>query len=127
MKFIFLVGLPGSGKTYMGRQMGEHFLDDICRTCGTERLKESFTSETVIVADPSLCRSVNRFFAEKMLQAHHPGCEIEWVFFENNPDKCWANVQARNDGRTISKRMIYDLSKQYKMPEDATIIEVWQG
>lgn len=126
MKFIFLVGLPGSGKSYMGRQMGDLFLDDICRTCGTQRLKESFTSETVIVADPSLCRKVNRHFAEEMVRKYHPECQVEWIFFENAPEKCWANVQDRNDGRIITKHTVNSLSRVYTIPEDANVVEVWQ-
>jgi adenylate kinase family enzyme len=126
MKFIFLVGLPGSGKTYMGKQMGGLFLDDICWTCGKDRLKELFTSQMVIVADPSLCRSENRFFAEKMVKEYHPGCEVEWIYFENNPEKCWNNIQHRKDGRKISKYSLNNMSKRYKIPEGASCVQVWQ-
>ena len=125
MKFIFLVGLPGSGKTYKGQQMGGLFLDDICRTCGHKRLKEKFTSETVIVADPSLCRFVNRKLAEAMVKDSNPGCEVEWIFFENAPEKCWANVQHRNDGRVISKHTVNNLSRIYTIPEGVPVLEVW--
>ena len=129
-RVCLIAGLPGSGKSFLGnqlaRQIGGLFLDDICRTSGTRRLKECFTSEMVIVADPSLCRLVNRLCAEKMVKEHHPDCEIEWVFFENAPDKCWANVQHRNDGRIVTKYTIQNLSRVYIIPEDAEVVEVWQ-
>ncbi len=132
MKFIFLVGLPGSGKTYLGRQMcdqfsGGLFLDDICQTCGKERLKEPFHTETVIVADPSLCRSYNRPFAEAMVREHHPDCEVEWIFFENDWEKCWANVQRRNDGRIIGKHILKDKSRGYTIPQNVKTLPVWSG
>lgn len=130
MKFIFIVGLPGSGKTHLGRQMSDQlngiFLDDICQTCGKGRLKEAFSHQTVIVADPSLCRPINRIFAEAMVKEHHPGCEVEWLYFTNDPDQCWLNIQGR-DERLISKRSIYDRSKVYKIPENAKIVSVWKG
>jgi hypothetical protein len=80
----------------------------------------------VIVADPSLCRSENRFFAEKMVKEYHPGCEVEWIYFENNPEKCWNNIQHRNDGRKISKYSLNNMSKRYKIPEGASCVQVWQ-
>jgi len=130
MKFTMLAGLPGSGKSFLGnqlsRQMSGLFLDDICRTCGTRRLKDKFTSEMVIVADPSLCRRENRIFAEEMVRKYHLDCEVEWVYFENAPDKCWANVRRRNDGRIITKYTIDNLSRIYTIPEDVKVVKVWE-
>jgi predicted kinase len=130
VKFVFLVGLPGSGKTFIGKQIEEQsgglFLDDICWTCGKDRLKELFTSQMVIVADPSLCRSENRFFAEKMVKEYHTGCEVEWIFFENDPEKCWNNIQQRSDGRKVSKYSLSNMSKRYKIPENVSCVQVWQ-
>jgi predicted kinase len=131
MKFWLLVGLPGSGKSHLGKQLAEQtqglFLDDVSRTCGVSRLWEDFQEETVIVADPSLCRSANRQFAEHYLHKHHVGCQIEWVFFENAPDQCWVNVQARHDGRIVTEHTIRQLSEHYHIPAGAPVAEVWKG
>lgn len=124
MKFIFLVGLPGAGKTYYGKQIDGLFLDDICQTCGIGRLKEGFIQQTVIVADPSLCLPFNRKCAELIVNQYHPGCEIEWVFWDNNFEQCWVNVEQREDGRKISKYGIKELSKKYAIPIGVNTREV---
>jgi dephospho-CoA kinase len=46
MRVILLVGLPGSGKSYLGNCLydenpGSIFLDDISQTGGVERIKEA--------------------------------------------------------------------------------------
>ena len=127
MKFVFICGLPGSGKTHLGRQMGELFLDDICQTCGKDRLKDDFPTKTVIVADPSLCRSLNRIVAEEIVKVCHPNCEVEWIFFENNPEQCWQNVRNREDSRIISRHSIFDLSRHYQVPPDVKVLSVWKN
>ena len=112
-KVTILVGLPGSGKTYYGKNLAKSkpnsiLIDD------PKALDSIFNAlvsyENVIIADPNLCRPEYRNTAEKILSPN-----ITWVFWENNPKKAWENVKNR-DERIISESYVKMLSKVYKPP-----------
>ena len=50
--------------------------------------------------------------------------DIEWIFFENNPEKCLANVHRRDDGRKV-EGLIRQLTKEYTIPIGATVREIY--
>ncbi len=54
------------------------------------------------------------------------------IYFENNPDKAFANVEMRksNDSaeghqRHISKRDIDMMSKGYEIPKEFEVVPIW--
>ena len=127
MKIIFLVGLPGSGKTYLGKQLESDsniFIDDISK-CGLKLLQDALTNnyKSIIIADCFLCKRSERILALNFLQNNYYSGEIEWIFFENNPEKCFRNVDKRADGRAV-KGLIKHLSGQYIIPHDSKIVEI---
>lgn len=117
MKVTLLVGLPGCGKTFLGSELAKNgalFIDDISIQ-GLSPLRQAMYGESdVVVADTFLCRENERKLAASWLKLF--GCEIEWVFFENNPEKCLRNVEQRADGRKVEE-LIGVLTKEYKIPE----------
>ena len=127
-KFICLVGLPGSGKTHYGKQLGYPFLDDLtqCGGLGALFFLDS-PAQFVLISDFSFIFEDTRNITARTLRENYPDCEIKWVVWENNPDLCWENVQRRNDGRKINKQSLFEISKAYTYPEGVTLRRVFNG
>lgn len=140
MKITMLVGLPGSGKTTLGNRMiGDDgvqlpdpntiFLDDITVIGGIDELNEAiaFGWENIIVSDVFLCRPIDRANAVRWLEKNAQGYEVEWIYFENAPDKCYSNVRRRNAGGDPRKvgELIRELTKLYVIPSDVKPLTVW--
>lgn len=130
LKITFLVGLPGSGKTHLGEQLDNViYLDDISVKGGLRELQNAIGSEHIVVSDVFLCRKKNRDWVIRFLGEIAPQYTVEWVFFENNPEKCLKNVEHRNkkgDCRLVGQ-MIKDMTKDYTIPEGHPVREIWQN
>jgi hypothetical protein len=136
MKIVLLIGLPGSGKTYLGTQMkkdGFAFVDDASRDDHKRELahlSECFRTNRdkmdLVIADPLLCYPRTFNMAMTKLSEWFPGCEVECIYFENDLDKCMRNVERRNDGRLVDD-LVWTLSKAYKIPEGVTSVPIWDG
>lgn len=153
MKVVCLVGLPGSGKTFVGRQIaiengGEGwFFDDISQPRSqfdyahaptvferfVSRITDPFFTQhlpkekhVAVLTDVNLCEPEQREKAIETIRHYRPDAEIEWIFFENAPDKCRKNVFLRSDGRKVEET-IRRFSKSYVIPEGVTPRPVWQS
>ena len=126
VKFICIVGAPGSGKTFFARETskpGEIIIDDIKSIdIIPDVLKKGY--KTFFITDPFFCFSNVRLNAEKILKDFAKDSIVEWIFFENNVDKCWNNVKHRDDGRIISLKSIQFFSERYNPPENC--LKIWQ-
>ena len=60
---ILIVGMPGSGKTYLGSKLSGTFFDDFSLMNKDEALKN--VSGDIIIADVFLCEEENRILAQK--------------------------------------------------------------
>ena len=99
---IFIVGLPGSGKTTLAKTYPNHILIDDPTTKPTlEPLKQ------YIITDPHICKP--RVF-EQVLRLYS---EAYYIFFTNEPTISLENIIRRDDGRNITKDYINYLSRQY--------------
>lgn len=125
-RVVCYVGLPGSGKSYIAR---EHFMalgdqgclfDDIQ---SLDVLPENGEYEEIGITDPNFCFSSVRARADEILSEKYDN--IEWIFFENAPEKCLKNVSWRNDGRKVDK-FILNVSKEYFIPSNIVPLEIWQ-
>jgi predicted kinase len=136
LKISALVGLPASGKTTLGEKMEEEnedivYIDDITIKNGLDDIEKAVNlwgAIHIVISDVFLCRAKDREYAIKKLKKIAPDYELEWIFFENNPEKCLKNADYRNkqgDTRKI-KNMIVDMSKQYTIPEGYVPLEIWQ-
>ncbi len=109
---ILLVGLPGSGKTFMGMMLPGIFVDDP-RVSSIFNNIDSETSENIIIADPYLCLEKSRKSAEEFLKKRFPNHKIEYICFTNDPIQCKINVKNRSDNRKVDG-LIDMLTLQYK-------------
>ncbi len=130
-KVICIVGLPGSGKSTLISKIKETrpdlvvFDDILSRDQITELLNTLDKGLSCIVADVYLTVPAVRRTAQTLLHEH----DIEWIFFENAPDKCRANVKRRMDvGDTRDvEGSIRRFTEQYVIPDGVIPLEVFGG
>ncbi|MFA5491217.1 MAG: hypothetical protein WC284_18710 [Candidimonas sp.] len=105
-----IIGLPGSGKTHLGKtlseQLGCPFIDDIVDINGLP------DHDPFIVSDIACCDGNVARLAIEYMEARF-GCEVEVIYFVNDPEQCLRNVERRNDGRLVTEA-IKNYSKIYK-------------
>ncbi len=122
-KVLCIVGLPGSGKTFLANRLASKLLDvkviDDIRTIS--ELPENGETENLIIVDPNFCFDEVRTRADQFLSKNYD--VVEWLFFENSPEKCLVNVELRNDGRKV-EGLIRILHKNYHPPMNA--MQIWQ-
>lgn len=130
MKIICIGGLPGSGKTYLGKELalkyGYILFDDINSETFCKLKLAIKNSQSVVITDPYFCVIRDRLYAEKTFKLINPACEIEWILFENDPQLCKINVKFRNDGRKVDMH-INSLTKKYNFDGVTNIIPVWKA
>jgi predicted ATPase len=122
VRIVCVAGLPGSGKTTLlaaRAKEGARVVDDIV---DPSQLPETFEG-LLVVSDVSFCIARTRTAAEIELRRRYPYAEVSWMFFENDPDACRANVEARSDGRDVEAD-ISVLSRRYSIPEGAEVFQV---
>ena len=123
-KINCIVGLPGSGKTHLANKMVSEFekpliIDDIK---DQTQLPENDIYSDIIITDPNFCYALIRDCAEKILNLKYGN--INWIFFENNKEKCLINVSHRNDGREVVA-FVQHLASIYVIPENYIPLEIW--
>lgn len=120
MRIICLVGMPGSGKTFWANsfQPNKYVIDDIKNL---NQLPDKF--ENLIISDPYFCITSIRNKANEILSKKYE-IKVEWIFFENDKEKCKRNVQHRNDGRKVFG-LIDQLSTLYEIPSNINPIKIW--
>jgi len=130
-KAIFLVGLPGSGKTTFAKERYPDavILDDfgLLKEPLEQLRKLLHVGNHCVVIDPYLCYRENQVRAKKMLAKWHVAAE--WVYFENCPVLCWANVEARakqGDCRSVAG-FIRQASPSYYIPKGTTALKVYRA
>jgi hypothetical protein len=108
---ILVAGLPGCGKTTHLCQMlrdGWLVFDDYkaeafedCSKFGSSRKFLPLISALraglrCAVADIDFCKTDSREEAEGLLLTIVPSMKFRWLFFENDPSACEANIRSRN-------------------------------
>ena len=127
-KIILVCGLPGSGKTFLGRnlsqEMGFEFIDDITKESFPRFHELLSNNQSVIISDPKFTHTKIRNEAIKYLKQFE-GLTIEWIFFENDPKQCVRNINVRDDGRDVVD-FVKSFSRLYKIPDSAKTIPVFR-
>lgn len=133
-KVTMLVGLPGSGKTTYAKANlnGAVLFDDPSASPkGIEALRKHIqeVGGDIVVTDVySVKREVRALAYEKLLGWGVD--QIDWIFFENDPDACIANIKRRNQEeprfRLIPDGYVREASRQYEIPEACIVIPVYR-
>ncbi len=122
-KYIFVIGLPGSGKTEAFKNKETVLDDEENSYCALVSLMKENKAEIYLLSaefcDEQVLQSVVKFIEE--FDSNSP--EFEYVYYENNPTQCIKNVINRNDGRNVLAD-ISALSKIYNPPR--IDLNVWR-
>lgn len=134
---LFIVGLPGSGKTRLARKInrdsnGKYVIINDPKDFSKD--VEPFLNDDIIITDPNLCFEKNRINAIKKIKSLNSEAKIDWIFFENDPTNCLINSDIRNRVNSISLKpirkvesFIKNLSKYYTIPENSNIVSVYKS
>lgn len=124
-RIIIIVGLPASGKTthasYLTSQFFGSVLIDDPKNWDDVLTHVLKGHDLIVLTDPHLCFACNRDVADR--QFKDLGFNVDWVFFENNPDQCIRNSRKR--GTKKVERDIMWFSKNYTIPHGAEYMPVY--
>ncbi len=115
---ILIVGLPGSGKTFLGKRFeskGFYLVDDPKDLTFLQRAKDK-----IVITDPHLCSVKNRSFAIDTLKKL--GYHVKVLYFENRPDKCKKLIKHRNDGRIVNGFESFN----YVIPDGVKVMSIFE-
>jgi hypothetical protein len=103
---------------------GTIHIDDISMN-GWDSLDKAISQgwETIVISDVYLCFPLERQKALNYLKKY----DTEWIYFANDPEKCYHNVVLRMSSGDCRKveNFIRFATKSYIIPENATIKPVW--
>ena len=137
-KTIVILGLPGSGKTYLAKKIqrenpeisysiyDDFQLNQALKNIGKEN---QIIADGAIIERPVLINQIKRI-------ADDSGTELDIIYFENDPDKAYANVERRKDSgeakpyqRFITPEDVRNYSYLYKgaLPKNAKTVPIWTG
>ncbi len=121
---VFIVGLPGSGKTYLANKeyvpRGYYLIDDPSRMGNTKEALHAMSKyDKLVICDPFLCSERKRQLAEIIFE----GWNIKWIFFENDPEKCKELIALRNDARIINSLDVF----QYTIPDGTEPLKIYEN
>lgn len=124
-KAIIIVGLPGSGKTHLAKEIRGyihtiHLFDDPMKGDQKDIVEVMKSGKDIIISDPWMCDVRYRSLAETAFKGWD--YEITWVFFENDKEKCLRNLAHRDDDRVIQRFEVFN----YTIPEGVNVREIWQ-
>jgi len=128
-KVTLIVGLPGSGKTFLAHDLARsedaRVFDDMKMSDLKDIRKDILRhKKNMILVSPQLCFEATRKLVEATVKEW--GATVQVIYFENDPEQCLKNVESRDDGRKVYF-FIRDVSKEYKIPEDVNVIcRVWR-
>lgn len=130
-KVIFIVGLPGSGKTTYAKSIMDdtYFLiDDPIRDKTLFVQAIAADKPNVIICDPLLIGKEPERIQNIIMKQFGSNLDFEWIYFENDQHVAWANHLKRNeiDPRHINEKFHQQLSEQYSIPENAKVIPVYK-
>lgn len=115
---ILIIGLPGSGKTFLGKRFeakGFCLIDDPKDLAFLQQDKDK-----IVITDPHLCSEQNRISAIAKLKSL--GYHVKALYFENRPDKCQKLIRYRNDGRVVNGFGVFN----YVIPVGVKMIPIYE-
>lgn len=119
MKITLIIGLPGSGKTYLANELSTSqsvVVDDI-----TSIDQLPIDVNELIITDVNFCDDQILRRATKMLCDLYVDVEIDYIYFENDSTAARKNVVYRDDDRNV-EGTICRFEKIYNPPKSARAI-----
>jgi hypothetical protein len=132
-----IAGLPGSGKSWYiaEREASDKLVlisDDFLAGSGTWRCADAPNFNNVvsainsgadcIIADIAFCFSTKRSEVEQEIRMRCPDVKIEYVYFENDPEKCVANVITADRHDTAARiARIREYAPRYDIPDGVVV------
>lgn len=140
---IFLVGLPGAGKTRLISSFRDAAIFDDYKANAVDddpsfdhgrRLAELLgrlrDGTACVISDIDFCRREAQTEAVEYLRVAIPTVQIEWWCFENDPAQCARNVEFRatKESRDVQSDLakIREYTDLYTIPANARILSVWR-
>lgn len=128
IKAILIAGLPCSGKTFLAKQLSEELdlilIDDPKNIDIYNYISNLIdNNQGFVISDPNFIFSNIRNKLNNFLKGFN--INIEWIYFENNPEQCLKNIPLRNDGRKV-EQFIKSFSKQYIIPDNSIVRKVYR-
>ena len=143
-KILVITGLPGSGKTTYLKEHQTEFgdaliCDDYYKSApgrvvqfnGGAYLKDALQKgKNVVIADIVFCEDELRKEMQEGLGALIKGldidAEVEYRFFENNPEACIENILHRNRQNRVEEELKFIATHKdsYHIPAGATVLPV---
>ena len=136
-----IVGLPGCGKTTLLLEMeseGFRIFDDFHANAfgdssDVEMSQQYFplmdallAGRDCAVSDIAFCIPERRSALLKAIRLRFPTEPIDWIYFENSPEKCRSNIQRRNRERMDrDMKALAVFAERYVVPAGATVIPIY--
>jgi Ni2+-binding GTPase involved in maturation of urease and hydrogenase len=122
---LFIVGLPGSGKTHLAQQINrdngdKYLIIDDPKDFDSQILP--YLDKDLIITDPYLCYEKNRNLAVEKIKKINPEVKIDWIYFENDPGACLINASGRD--KKVDN-FIKLLTKSYTIPSGSNVVRVY--
>ena len=138
-----LVGPPGAGKSWHAKRLASELIkempvlrlddpdpEEVIKNLQGSRVNLEGTNINIpeslnhlIISHPAFTTPIARDNLIKLISEFN--YEIKWYFFENNFDKCWANIQRRKNDKGITKETLNQYCLKYIIPDNVTIIEIY--
>ena len=130
-KFVWIHGLPGSGKTTLANEINKDgnyvILDDIMDISKVK--KELEEGNDIILVSPYFDNYMSFSLDVKLKEVLNDfDYDVEEIWFENDPEKCIDNLRSRSEHNIKSSLIIPEVnifSLKYKIPSGVEQIEVW--
>ena len=129
-KFIWIHGLPGSGKTHLSNEISKDqkfvILDDIGNI--SKVVSNLDKENNIILSSPYFDNYINLGLDLKLKSILKDyDYDIDEIWFENNPENCIKNIKNRTDHKIDSVSIIPEIpnfSRNYIIPVGVKTIPV---
>ena len=143
-KLTVIVGLPGAGKSTLVKAMRSSVSGLCCEDFHANAihdsplvensrhynalLEDSRTGRDCVIADIAFCDPQRRANLQQVIDRQTSNCRIEWIYFENAPDKCRCNIERRARERLRDDLdALEKFQRPYRIPDGVTPIPVCEG
>lgn len=125
---LFLVGLPGCGKSTWIKNNNHSNAAVVDDPMDFSHVKSVIkNNDNIIIADPRLCDDWILTCCINKIKNIDSNIKMNFLYWKNDVEACWNNVEKRADGRIISKSFLIELSKKYKNGNCSTALPIYKG